>query len=140
IIVGAYGRNKVEVKKRIDIVKSCITSADSVHLVRVLEILDGSMTGGVTWSFFLTGRIVSKTRFSRERLGSTCWYRFWVSSPCVAISSTTSRLCKRATVDEAPSLEILARQDSHADEGIWQHPCQPGEPQEPQEGASVCCW
>ncbi|CAM9521720.1 unnamed protein product [Ectocarpus sp. 4 AP-2014] len=80
---GAYGRNKVKVKKRIDIVKSCITSADSVHLVRILAILDCSMTGGVTLSFSLTGRIASKARFSREGLGSTCWYRFWV---CLNVS------------------------------------------------------
>ncbi|CAN0230389.1 unnamed protein product, partial [Ectocarpus sp. 6 AP-2014] len=40
-------------------------------------------------------------------------------------------------VDEAPSLQILAR---YLRTQIWQHPCQPGEPQEPREGASVCCW
>ncbi|CAN0059876.1 unnamed protein product [Ectocarpus sp. 13 AM-2016] len=76
------------------------------------------MTESVTWSFLLTEMIASKTRFSRERLGSTCGYRFWVSFPCVAIYSRTNRLCKRATVDEPSSLEMLARQDSGANAGL----------------------
>lgn len=39
LLPGVYGRNKVDVKKKIDIRKSCVTAGDSPLLDRLLEIL-----------------------------------------------------------------------------------------------------